>query len=170
MSPRVRAEMVIERDSLLLEGAADLGDEMLDAIEIELERCGLEDTSQWTRALASLDTRRRRDVREFIVVTHRMLPDLAHWVGCRPAGIHLEVLTLTAISPSWIKRRASSLVFAGEWWRLSMPRGLAQEEAVRIWLTTLHEVVGESAKAMLRQLAGGGATIVPATRDPLGEW
>jgi hypothetical protein len=170
VSRSIRAERILERDSLLLEGVADLGGELLDSIEVELERCGLEDSSRWTRALASLDPRRRRDVREFLIVTHRRVPDLSHWIGCRPAGIHLEVLTLPALSPSWIKRRASSLVFGGEWWRLSMPHGLAQEEAVRIWLTTLHEVVSGSAKAMLRQLAGGGATIVPANRDPLGEW
>jgi len=170
MSRPIRAELVLERDSLLLEGAADLGAELLDAIEVELERSGLEDACRWTRALATLDPRRRRDVREFVIVTHRRVPDLSYWVGCRAAGIHLEVLTLTALSPSWLKRRLSSMAFAGEWWRFSMPRGLAQEEAVRIWLTTLHEIVGGAAKALLRQLAGGGATIVPATRDPLGEW
>ncbi len=170
MSGPIRAELVLERDSLLLEGAADLGAELLDAIEVALERCGLDESSRWTRALAALDPRRRLDVREFLVVTHRRVPDLSYWVGCRAAGIHLEVLTLTALSPSWLKRRVSSLAFAGEWWRLSMPHGLAQEEAVRIWLTTLHEVVGGSAKALLRQLAGGGATLIPAARDPLGEW
>jgi len=170
MSRPIRADLILERDSLLLEGAADLGAELLDAIEVELERCGLDGSSRWTRGLASLDPRRRRDVREFLIVTHRCVPDLSYWVGCRAAGIHLEVLTLTALSPSWFKRRLSSLVFAGEWWRLSMPHGLAQEEAVRIWLTMLHEIVGGSAKALLRQLAGGGATIVPVNRDPLGEW
>ena len=169
MSTRIRADMVLERDSLLLDGAADLAGELLDMIEVELERCGLEATSRWRRALAALDPRRRRDVREFIVVSHRGLPDLSHWIACRPAGIHLEVLTMTAVAPSWFKRRLAGLVFAGEWWRLSMPRGVAQEEAIRIWLTTLHEVVSGSAKTLLRQLAGCAA-IVPATRDPLGEW
>lgn len=170
MSRPIRADLILERDSLLLEGAADHGAELLDAIEVELERCGLDGSSRWTRRFATLDPRRRRDVREFLIVNHRWVPDLSYWVGCRAAGIHLEVLTLTTLSPSWLKRRLSSLAFAGEWWRLSMPHGLAQEEAVRIWLTMLHEIVGGSAKALLRQLAGGGATIVPVTRDPLGEW
>ena len=169
MSKRVRADMVLERDSLLLDGAADFAGELLDAIEVELERCGLEESSRWTRVLARLDPIRRHDIREFVVVSHRGLPDLSHWIGCQPAGVHLEVLTMTAIAPSWIRRRVAGFVFGGEWWRLSMPHGVAQEEAVRIWLTTLHEVVSGSAKTLLRQLAGGAA-IVPATRDPLGEW
>jgi hypothetical protein len=162
--------MVLERDSLLLDGAADHAGELMDAIEVELERCGLDETSRWTRVLTSLDPRHRGDQSEFLIVTHRWVPDLSYWVGCRAAGIHLEALTLTALTPSWLKRRFSSLVFAGEWWRISMPHGLAQEEAVRTWLTTLHEVVGGSAKALLRQLAGGRAAVVPAARDPLAEW
>jgi hypothetical protein len=162
--------MVLERDALLLDGAADHAGELLDSIEVELERCGLDETSRWTRVLASLDPQRRREVREFLVATHRWVPDLAHWIGCHPAGVHLEVLTLTALSPPWVKRCASSLMFAGEWWRISMPHGLAQEEAVRIWLSTLHAVVGGSAKALMRRLAGAGTAIVPVTRDPLGEW
>jgi hypothetical protein len=166
----LRADRVLERDSLLLDGAADLADELLDAIEAELERYGLESTSRWTRVLASLAPRGRQEVREFLVVNHRGLKDLAHWVGCRPAGIHLEVLMMTTISPSWFKRRLSALLFAGEWWRLSMPRGLAQEEAIRIWLTALHEAVSGSAKTLVRQLAGANVAIVPAAHDPLGEW
>lgn len=99
MSRPIRAELVLERDSLLLEGAADLGAELLDAIEVELERCGSRRLVPVDAQLATLDPRRRRDVREFLIVTHRWVPDLSYWVGCRAAGIHLEVLTLTALSP-----------------------------------------------------------------------
>jgi hypothetical protein len=167
---RLQLDMILERDSLLLDGVGDHAAELLDIIEMELERCGLDETSRWTRALERLDRRGRPDVREFIVVTHRGLPELAHWISCRPTGIHLEVLTMTVIASSEIKRRLAAPLFDGEWWRFSMPRGLAQEEAIRIWLTTLHEVVGGSAKALMRRLAGGNAAIAPAARDPLAEW
>ena len=170
MSPRIRTDMVLERDSLLLDGAADHGGELLDMIENEIERIGLDETSGWSRELAWLEPDRRHEPREFVVVTHQRFPDLLHWIGCRPVGIHLEILTMTTVMPSWLKRRCASALFAGEWWRWSLPRGLSQEEEIRIWLTALHEVVGGSAKSLLRQLAGGGPTIAPATRDPLAEW
>jgi hypothetical protein len=63
-----------------------------------------------------------------------------------------------------------SLLCRGEWWRWSLPHGLAQEEEVRTWLTLLHEITGSSAKALVRRLAGGNAILAPAARDVLAEW
>jgi hypothetical protein len=162
--------MVLERDSLLLDGAADHGGELLDTIETEMERIGLDGTSEWSRMLARLGRDQRDDPREFVVVTHQRFPDVRHWIGCRPVGIHLEILTMTAVMPSWLKRRCASVVFAGEWWRWSLPRGLSQEEEIRTWLTALREVTSGSAKGLLRRLAGANATFAPAARDALAEW
>ncbi len=99
----------------------DLGGELLDAIEVELERVLDRRVVGGPRG-ASLDPATRRDVREFLIVTHRWVPDLSHWIGCRPAGIHLEVLTLTAMSPSWLKRRSSSLRLRRVSGGVSMPQ------------------------------------------------
>lgn len=170
MSRQIRTDMVLERDSMLLDGVADHGGELLDAIEAEMERTGLDGTSRWSRMLAWLEPDRRDDPREFVVVTHQRFPDLRHWIGCRPVGIHLEVLTMTAVLPSWLKRQAASVLFAGEWWRWSLPRGLSQEEEIRTWLTALQEITSGSAKGLLRRLAGGNATFAPAARDVLAEW
>jgi hypothetical protein len=170
MSTCIRSESVIERGSLVLEGAAEQADEFMDAVVTELERVGMDETSRWTRVLAWLEPSRRVHAREFVVVTHRGFPDLRHWIGCRPVGIHLEVLTMTAIAPPWPKRRLVSLLCGGEWWRWSLPRGLAQEEEVRTWLTLLHEITSGSAKGLVRRLAGGDAILAPAARDVLAEW
>ena len=170
MSTRIRSDSVIERDSLVLEGAAEYVDEFMDAIEAEIERVGLDATSRWTRVLAWLEPDRRARAREFMVVTHRGFPDLRHWIGCQPAGIHLEVLTMTAIIPSWPKRKLVSLLCGGEWWRWSLPRGLSQEEEIRTWLTLLHQITSGAAKELVRRLGGGTATIAPAARDVLAEW
>ena len=168
MSRRIRTDMALERDSFLLDGAADHAGDLLDAIEVEMERVGLEGTSRWSRVLAWLEPDRQGDTREFVVVTHRRFPDLRHWIGCRPMGIHLELLTMTAVMPSWLKRRFVSLLFRGEWWRWSLPHGLSQEEEIRTWLTQLHEITSGSAKTLVRRLAGANATLAPAARDPLG--
>jgi len=170
MSTRIRSDSVIERGSLVLEGAAEQAGELMDAIETEFERVGLEETSRWTRVLAWLEPGRRGHAREFVVVRHRGFPDLRHWIGCRPIGIHLEVLTMTAVTPSWPKRQLVSLLCSGEWWRWSLPRGLSQEEEIRTWLTLLHEITSGSAKELVRRLAGENATLAPATRDALAEW
>ena len=170
MSACIRSESVIERGSLVLEGAAEQGDEFMAAIETEIERVGLEETSRWTRVLAWLEPSRRVRAREFVVVTHRRFPDLQHWIGCRSVGIHLEVLTMTSITPSWPKRQLVSLLCRGEWWRWSLPHGLAQEEEIRTWLTLLHEITNRSAKELVRRLAGGNAILAPAARDVLAEW
>lgn len=170
MTTRIRTDMALERDSFLLDGAADHAGDLLDAIEIEMERIGLDGTSRWSQVLAWLEPDRRGDAREFVVVIHRRFPDLRHWIGCRPMGIHLEVLTMTAVMPSWLKRRLASLLFRGEWWRWSLPRGLSQEEEIRTWLTLLHEITSGSAKNLVRRLAGANATLAPAARDVLAEW
>ena len=170
MTMRIRTESVIERSSLVLEGAADHTDELVDAIEIEFDRVGLAETSRWTRTRAWLQSGRPVDARWFIHVTHRRFTDLRHWVGCRPAGIHLEVLTMTAIMPSWPKRRMAMLLCRGEWWRWSLPRGLSPEKDIRTWLTLLNEITSASAKNLVRRLAGGGVALAPVARDVLAEW
>jgi hypothetical protein len=75
-----------------------------------------------------------------------------------------------AITPSWPKRRLASLFCGGEWWRWSLPHGLAQEEEIRTWLTLLHEITSVSARELVRRIAGGNAALAPPARDVLVEW
>jgi len=152
---------------MLIEGAADHYDEVLEAIDARLESADVEGTLRNTRQV--VHGAWHAPAESWLVVEHRLLRDIRHYVRCRPFGAHLEVVHITAIEPAWWKRMAASALHRGAWWSWSVPTHGQAEEYLRSWLAVVSQAVTGATKHLARRLARG-RVLGERVEDVLAWW
>jgi hypothetical protein len=151
---------------MLIESAAEHRDELLEAIDQRLE-AGAEG-SRWSMrqvAHGSWGT----PAEPWLVVEHRLLPDIRHYVRFRDFGAHLEVVHITAIEPAWWKRVAASAIHRGAWWSWSVPSRGQADENLRSWLALVSHAVTGATKHLTQRLARG-RVLGERVEDVLAWW
>lgn len=140
----LRKDHIVATRSLVVEGGAEHGDELLEAIQARLERAELQET-RWAVRDRAIGSGWFAPGEPWLVIEHRRIRDIRHYVRCRPVGVHLEVLHLTAIEPPLWKCAAAVVLKGGAWWSWSIPDGTSAEADLRSWLTVVSHVVHEDA-------------------------
>jgi hypothetical protein len=168
MIHRLRQEAVIERHALLIERASAHALVFLGAVATRFDRSDLPG-GRAARVSVCLGSWRATP-REMVALRSTDQPDVSCYVGARPAGVHLEVLQLVAIEPSWLKRTLASIRTGGAWWAWSLPRGLSSDEELRTFLTIAHAAVDTAARALATRLAGRVSPLDDESRSALDEW
>lgn len=105
-----------------------------------------------------------------VILRLERLGDVHTYVRARAAGVHLEVLVLTAVEPGWLKRSSASLFARGAWWSWSLPHAVTGQEELRTFLTLVDTTVRVAARNLAARLAPTGR-VLPAERGTaLDEW
>ncbi|MEO7331661.1 MAG: hypothetical protein ABI193_24010 [Minicystis sp.] len=166
MSHRIGRQRIVASRSLLLEGAAERRDELIEAIAARLDAAEVHD-SRWSVRDVALEL--WSPPVPWLAVQHRRLPDVRQYVRCRPFGAHLEVMHICTVEPVWWKYALASFVKAGAWWAWSLPEGGELELELRSWLAVVGHAVTAATKQLAQDLARGRVLGQPE-HDPLAWW
>lgn len=167
MSHRLRRDHIVSCRALLVAHAADKCEELLEAIEARLESAEMQ-AARWRVCLVSFESG-SAPAERWLVVEHRALADIRHYIRCRGIGAHLEALHIAAIEPPWWKRTAAYVLKRGAWWEMSVPVGGAHEADLRAWLAIVEQAVTAETRQLAQQL-GRGRVIGQLEPDTLAWW
>jgi hypothetical protein len=166
VSHHLRHERIVAKRALLVEGGAEHCDELLEAIEARLESAELRESRCSVRGV-TVDRAWCLAAEPWLVVEHRRLADIRHYVRCRPFGAHLEVVHVTAIEPAWWKSGAAYLLNGGAWWSWSLAKG--DDAELGSWLAVVAQAITAATKHLAQRLARG-QVLGRLEPDALGWW
>ena len=164
----VRSDAIWERSSLVVEQAARYTRRFQRQMERRLRAArinGMTVTCEPVR----IGERFTSEARTLLVRSDRFR-DLRVLVVARPAGVHLEVLFVTALQPGWLKRTVAGLVSRGAWWAWSLPGGISRQEELRTLLTVIETAVQSVARRLAARAAGPDGLLPPEHGSVLEEW
>lgn len=162
-------EQIIATRSLIVEAGGEHSGELLEDIERRLENAQVVDDTRWGVRDVVVGRGWFSPAQSWLVIEHRRLKDVRHYVRWRPFGVHLVIVQLTTIEPPLWKRGAASLLRAGAWWSWSIPGGTLAEENLRSWLTVVGHVIQSAARDLARRVARGRG-IGQLEPDVLARW
>jgi hypothetical protein len=108
--------------------------------------------------------------REFVVVRHLSFGDVRYYVGTRAVGRDLEVLSVIAAEPAWLKHLAARVLSRGAWWSWSLPTGIERSEELRSFLTLVEAAVLEVAKRVVTRATDATGKLGGGNTSVLDQW
>lgn len=168
MSHHVHPEHIVATHTVLIEGGAEHCDDLIEDFVVRLEQTQLADCGWHTEEVA-MSSRWWARAEPWLVLEHRRLVDIRHYVRCRPFGAHLEVLHVSAIEPPAWKRAGASLLGGGAWWSWSLPHGTTAVTELQSWLAVVTQALSAATKQLSQRLARGQA-LGQVDPDTLAWW
>ncbi|HTP24986.1 MAG TPA: hypothetical protein VMK12_04920 [Anaeromyxobacteraceae bacterium] len=170
MAVKLKEETILNQWSMLIDGAAARGNEVLDAIQSRLKAARIPGNCEWSVEEVESGGMFSKTKREFLIVRLDQFSDYRNYVGVRPYGAHLDCCRFLTVEPGFLKRQLSQAITGGEDRLLSSPKNLLVEQDLTAWVTVVHHCVLDGVKAMLAKLGQDPAGIRRETRGFLQVW
>ena len=105
MAVKLKEETILNRWSMLVDGAAARGNELLDDIQARLEEARIPGRCEWSVDEVESGGFFSKTKREFLIVRLDQFPDYRNYIGARSYGSHLDCcqfLTVKGITPDQV--------------------------------------------------------------------
>jgi hypothetical protein len=155
---------------MLVDGAAQRANEVLDDIQARLTAARIPGNCEWSIEEVVSGGLLSRTKREFLIVRLDQFSDYRNYVGVRPYGTHLDCCRFLTVEPGFFKRQLSQALTGGEDRVFSVPKNLLVEQDLHAWVTIVHHCVLDGVKALYTKLGHDPAGIRRETKGFLQVW
>jgi hypothetical protein len=170
MAVKLKEETILNQWSMLIDGAAGRGNEVLDSIQFHLEAARIPGNCQWSVDEVESGGFLSKTRREFLIVRLDQFSDYRNYVGVRAYGTHLDCCRFLTVEPGFFKRQISQAITGGEDRLLSTPKNLLVEQDLSAWVTVVHHAVLDAVKSLYAKLGQDPAGIRRETKGFLQVW
>lgn len=170
MAVKLKEETVLNQWSMLVDGAAGRGNEVLDEIQSRLTAARIPGNCEWSVEEVESGGMFSKTKREFLIVRLDQFSDYRNYVGVRPYGTHLDCCRFLTVEPGFFKRELSKAMTNGEGNALSVPKNLLVEQDLHAWVTVVHHCVLDGVKALYQKLGQDPSGIRRETKGFLQVW
>ncbi len=170
MAVKLKEETVLNQWSMLVDGAAARGNEVLDDIESRLAAAQIPGNCEWSVEEVESGGMFSKTKREFLIVRLDQFSDYRTYVGVRPYGTHLDCCRFLTVEPGFFKRQVSQAIAPGQDTLLSGPKNLLVEQDLHAWVTVVHHCVLDGVKALYQKLGQDPSGIRRETKGFLQVW
>lgn len=170
MAVKLKEETILNRWSMLVDGAAARGNELLDDIQARLEEARIPGKCEWSVDEVESGGFFSKTKREFLIVRLDQFPDYRNYIGARSYGSHLDCCRFLTVEPGFLKRQLAQAITGGDDRLLSTPRNLLVEQDLSAWATVVHHCVLDGMKALYTKLGQDPAGIRRETKGFLQVW
>lgn len=170
MAVKLKDETILNQWSMLVDGAAARGHEVLDDIRERLKRAAIPGNCTWDVEEVESGGMFSKTRREFLIVKLDQFPDYRTYIGVRPYGTHLDCCRFLTVEPGFLKRQLSQAIMPGKDTLLSGPTNLLVEQDLNAWVTVVHHAVLDSVKALMGKFGQDPAGLRRETKGFLQVW
>ena len=171
MAVKLKDEAILNQWSMLVDGAAQRGHEVLDDIQARLTAARIPGNCQWSVEEVESGGFMSKTRREFLIVRLDQFSDYRNYVGVRPYGTHLDCCRFLTVEPGFFKRQlAQALSPTVDGRAFSGPKNLLVEQDLHAWVTVVHHCVLDAVKALLTKVGQDPAGIRRDTKGFLEVW
>ena len=170
MAVKLKEETILNQWSMLIDGAAARGTEVLDDIQSRLRSAQVPGNCKWSVEEVESGGMFSKARREFLIVRVDQFSDYRIYVGVRAYGTHLDCCRFVTVEPGFLKRQLSEAITGGEDRLLSTPKNLLVEQDLTAWVTVVHHCVLDAVKALMSKSGQDPAGIRRETKGFLQVW
>ena len=170
MAVKLKDETILNQWSMLIDGAAARGNEVLDSIKFHLEAARIPGNCHWSVDEVESGGFLSKTRREFMIVRLDQFSDYRNYIGVRAYGSHLDCCRFLTVEPGFLKRQLSQAITGGSDQLLSTPKNLLVEQDLSAWATVVHHAVLDAVKSLYAKLGHDPAGIRHETKGFLQVW
>ncbi len=170
MAVTLKEETILTQWSMLIDGAAQRGHEVLDDIQARLKAARIPGDCEWSLEEVQNGGMFNKVRREFLIVRLKQFSDYRIYVGVRPYGAHLDCCRFVTVEPGFFKRELSKAITGGEDRLLSTPKNILIEQDLSAWVTVVHHCVLDAIKALMSKVGQDPAGLRRETKGFLQVW
>lgn len=170
MAVKLKDEAILNQWSMLVDGAAQRGNEVLDDIQSRLTAARIPGKCEWSLDEVESGGMFSKTKREFLIIRLDQFSDYRNYVSVRPYGTHLDCCRFLTVEPGFLKRQLSQAITGGEDRALSVPKNLLVEQDLSAWVTVVHHAVIDAVKDLYSKLGQDPAGIRRETKGFLQVW
>ncbi len=170
MAVTLKEETILNQWSMLVDGAAARGSEVLDDIQARLQAARIPGNCSWSLEEVQNGGMFSKVRREFLIVRTDQFADHRNYVGVRPYGSNLDLCRFFTVEPGFLKRQLSKAITGGEDGLLSTPKNILTEQDLSAWVTVVHHCVLDAVKALLSKVGQDPAGLRRETKGFLQVW
>lgn len=149
MAVKLKDEAILNQWSMLIDGAAARGSEVLDDIQARLAAARIPGNCTWSLEEAESGGVFSKTRREFLVVRIDQFSDYRNYIGVRAYGTNLDCCRFLTVEPGFLKKQLSQAIAPGEDRLLSGPKNLLVEQDLTAWVTVVHHCVLDAVRALM---------------------
>jgi hypothetical protein len=170
MAVKLKDETILNQWSMIIDGAAARGNEVLDSIKFHLAAAQIPGSCQWSVEEVESGGFLSKTKREFLIVRLDQFSDYRNYIGVRAYGTHLDCCRFLTVEPGFFKRQLSQAIAPGEDRLLSAPKNLLVEQDLQAWVTVVHHCVLDAVKGLMQKVGQDPAGIRRETKGFLQVW
>lgn len=170
MAVKLKDEAILNQWSMLVDGAAKRGNEVLDDIQSRLSAARIPGDCDWSIEEVESGGMFSKTRREFLIVKLDQFSDYRNYIGVRAYGTHLDCCRFLTVEPGFLKRQMSQALTGGESRAFSVPKNLLVEQDLHAWVTVVHHAVLDGVKALYTKLGQDPSGIRRETKGFLQVW
>jgi len=170
MAVKLKDETILNQWSMLIDGAAARGNEVLDDIQARLTAARIPGNCAWDVEEVESGGMFSKTKREFLIVRLDQFSDYRNYVGVRAYGTHLDCCRFLTVEPGFLKRQLSQAITGGSDQLLSTPKNLLVEQDLTAWVSVVHHAVLDAVKALMTKSGLDPAGLRRETKGFLQVW
>lgn len=149
MAVKLKDETILNRWSMLVDGAAARGNEVLDEIQSRLTAARIPGNCTWSVEEVESGGMFSKTKREFLIVRIDQFSDYRNYIGVRPYGTHLDCCRFLTVEPGFFKKQISQAIAPGQDTLFSGPKNLLVEQDLTAWATVVHHATLDAVKSLM---------------------
>ncbi len=165
----LKDEAILDEWSMMVDGAGQHANEVMDEIQRRLEEAQIPGGSRWALKEVKSHGWLSRVRREFLIIRLEQFHDYRMYVAVRAYGIHLDVCRFLTAEPGRIKGYLSDKL-VGDKRALSVPKNILIEQDLRAWVTVVHHAVRASVATIMEKLGQDTSQIRRESKGYLEVW
>lgn len=169
MTVTIKEETILNQWSMIVEGTADRGEDVLRAILAHLKDARLPEGCSCHKDTVQSGGWMSKVKREFLICENESFKDYRVYIGVRAYGANLDVCRFVTVEPGFMKQLMSQQM-AGDAYALSGPRNILVEQDLKAWLTVVHHAVIDAVDDLFSDLKRDRSKIRRESRGILEIW
>lgn len=169
MTVTIRDETILNQWSMIVEGAKDKVEDVLDDIERRLDEADLPEGCSCERETVQSGGLLSKTKRSFLICRNGAFKDYRVYIGVRTYGAHLDVCRFVSLEPGAFKQLMAQQL-GGDVNALSGPKNILVEQDLRAWLTVVHHAVVDAVDGLFGKLKQDRSKIRRESRGILEIW
>ena len=170
MAVKLKDETILNQWSMLIDGAAARGNEVLDDIQARLTAARIPGNCAWDVEEVESGGMFSKTKREFLIVRLDQFSDYRNYISVRAYGTHLDCCRFLTVEPGFLKRQLSQAITGGSDQLLSTPKNLLIEQDLTAWVSVVHHAVLDAVKALMTKSGLDPAGLRRETKGFLQVW
>ena len=168
MAITLKEETILDQWSMMVDGAANRAQAVLDDVGRRLKAADVPGGCDWEVEEVKSSGWFAKVRREFLVVRLERFGDYRMYVAAGEYGAHLDVCRFLTVEPGFFKKQLAERF--GGMDALSAPKNILVEQDLRAWVTVVHHCLLNAVGALMDKLGQDRGKIHRESKGYLAVW